>query len=125
MDPGSDQGGALPADTEGREDEERRRSAAQELFRQLKELPMLVLGALVIAVVVKTFLAQAFYIPSGSMTPTLAIGDRVLVEKVSYLVREPRPGHVVVFAQRNGLRLSPDVPWHEDVRNFVDRKSVV
>ncbi len=49
----------------------------------LRELPGLIVLALVLAFLIKTFLVQAFYIPSGSMIPTLEIGDRVLVEKVS------------------------------------------
>ena len=61
----------------------------------------LVIVALLLAFLIKTFLVQAFYIPSGSMIPTLAVGDRVLVEKISYRVRDPERGEVVVF-QRPG-----------------------
>ena len=64
----------------------------------LWELPILILVALVVAVVIKTFLLQAFFIPSGSMIPTLEISDRVLVNKLSYaLGGEPERGDVVVF----------------------------
>ena len=62
-----------------------------------QEFPVLVAAALLLALVLKAFAVQAFYIPSGSMIPTLEIGDRVLVEKLSYHFREPRPGDVVVF----------------------------
>jgi signal peptidase I len=65
----------------------------------IAELPMLVLAALVLAFLIKTFLVQAFYIPSGSMIPTLEIGDRVLVEKVTYRFREPQRGEVIVFSR--------------------------
>lgn len=58
---------------------------------------VLVIGALALAFVVKAVLAQAFYIPSGSMIPTLQIGDRVIVEKLSYRFGEPDRGDVVVF----------------------------
>ncbi|NIA24877.1 MAG: signal peptidase I [Gammaproteobacteria bacterium] len=61
------------------------------------ELPILVLIALVVAVVIKSFLIQAFFIPSGSMRHTLEIGDRVLVNKLSYIWSEPARGDVVVF----------------------------
>ena len=54
-------------------------------------------GALVIAVVIKTFLFQAFYIPSDSMEPTLKVGDRVLVNKLSYRVHDVNHGDIVVF----------------------------
>lgn len=58
---------------------------------------VLIVGALVVAFAVKALLAQAFYIPSGSMIPTLQIGDRVIVEKVSFRFGEPQRGDVVVF----------------------------
>ena len=56
-----------------------------------------VVGALVVALVVKTFLFQAFYIPSASMEPTLEKGDRVLVNKVSYDLHDVNRGDVIVF----------------------------
>ena len=70
------------------------------------ELPLLIIAALVLAFVIKTFLVQAFYIPSGSMIPTLDIGDRVLVEKVTYRFREPERGEVIVFS-RPGVERGP------------------
>ncbi|MDQ3897520.1 MAG: signal peptidase I [Actinomycetota bacterium] len=54
-------------------------------------------GALLIAFVIKTFLLQAFYIPSLSMDPTLKINDRVLVNKLSYDLHPVHRGDVVVF----------------------------
>ncbi|MBI2997881.1 MAG: signal peptidase I [Deltaproteobacteria bacterium] len=65
--------------------------------------------ALLLALFIRTFIVQAFKIPSGSMIPTLQIGDHILVNKLSYGVRipfwghylwqyrEPRPGDVIVF----------------------------
>ena len=64
----------------------------------LSELPVLVIVAFVLALVLKTFLVQAFYIPSSSMEPTLQVGDRVLVNKLSHAFREPRRGEIVVFS---------------------------
>ena len=61
------------------------------------ELPILLLVAVIVAVLVRTFLVQTFYIPSGSMENTLLINDRVLVNKMVYRFREPRRGEVVVF----------------------------
>jgi signal peptidase I len=46
---------------------------------------------------VRTFLVQAFFIPSGSMEPRLLVGDRVLVNKIVYDVRQPERGEIVVF----------------------------
>ncbi|MBB6173052.1 signal peptidase I [Nocardiopsis mwathae] len=62
-----------------------------------KELPILIVIALVLAFVIKTWVVQAFYIPSKSMEPTLLVGDRVLVNKLVYQVRDIERGDVVVF----------------------------
>jgi len=59
-------------------------------------------GALIVALVIKTFLIQAFYIPSGSMETTLEIGDRVLVNKLSYRVHDVNRGDLVVFEAHEG-----------------------
>jgi signal peptidase I len=53
--------------------------------------------AILVAVVVRTFVAQAFYIPSRSMTPQLEVDDRVVVSKLAYRLHGPRRGDVVVF----------------------------
>jgi signal peptidase I len=89
------------------------------LLGYLAELPILILLAFVIAIVIKTFLLQAFYIPSGSMIPTLHVGDRVLVEKVSYRLHDPGRGDVVVFANDVFGARPADVPWYDDAKNFV------
>jgi signal peptidase I len=62
-----------------------------------RELPVLIVVALVLALIVKSFLVQAFYIPSGSMQNTLAINDRVLINKVVYHLRPIHRGDIVVF----------------------------
>jgi signal peptidase I len=97
----------------------RRREAKKERRRQRRqnrsfwrELPVLILVALVVAVVIKTFFFQAFYIPSGSMIPTLEINDRVLVNKLSYRFGAVERGDILVF----------DSPEAIDVdRSFVER----
>ncbi len=63
--------------------------------------PFLILVAIVVAIVVKTFLVQAFYIPSASMEPTLDIGDRVFVNKVAYHLGDVERGDVIVFSNPN------------------------
>jgi signal peptidase I len=90
----------------------------RNLVKHLTELPMLVLIAFAIAILIKTFLVQAFYIPSASMNPTLVKNDRVLVEKISYLLHDPRRGDVVVF-EKSVFGQSQDVPWHQDAQNFM------
>src|SRR5215475_1518592 len=77
-----------------------------------RELPVLLLIALVLAVLIKTFLVQAFFIPSSSMEKTLhgcpgCSGDRVLVNKLTYRFRDPRPGEIVVF--RGPASWAPEV----------------
>jgi signal peptidase I len=62
-----------------------------------KELPLLIIVALVVAVVIKTFLVQAFFIPSASMHDTLLEGDRVMVNKLAFRFGEPGHGDVIVF----------------------------
>jgi signal peptidase I len=62
-----------------------------------QELPLLLVVAFCLAVLIRTFLFQAFFIPSGSMENTLMIGDRVLVNKVVYDTRQPARGDIVVF----------------------------
>ena len=76
------------------------------------ELPALVLFAMLIAILVKTFVIQPFYIPSASMEKTLAgspeLGhDRILVNKVIYDLRDPHPGDIVVFHAPAGWNEAP------------------
>lgn len=66
------------------------------------ELLKLVAVALLIAFVIKGVALQAFYIPSESMLQTLQVGDRVLVEKITFRYREPQRGEIIVF-RRPGL----------------------
>ncbi|NCO65577.1 signal peptidase I [Candidatus Aquicultor secundus] len=76
----------------------------------LKELPVLVITAVIIAFVIKWLVVQPFYIPSGSMEPTLVPGDRVLVSKFIYRFVQPKPGDIIVFIAPNG-----------DGRDFIKR----
>ena len=66
-------------------------------WRLLGEWTAVVLVALGLAVVVRAEVAQMFFIPSGSMLPTLQIGDRIVVDKLSYRVGSPHRGDIVVF----------------------------
>ena len=63
----------------------------------LREFPVLIISALVLSMIVKTFLVQFFYIPSGSMENTLQINDRVGVNKFGALFSDIKRGEVVVF----------------------------
>lgn len=79
------------------------------------ELPILAVIAIVIALVLRTFLLETFVIPSGSMENTLALQDKVLVNKVVYHTRDPRRGEVIVF-------VAPD-SWREpgDSKDYIKR----
>lgn len=70
--------------------------------RSVVEWILVVVGAVVVALLIKTFVIQAFYIPSESMKPTLEIGDRVLVNKLSYHLHDVNRGDVVVFERPDG-----------------------
>lgn len=75
----------------------RRREPRSGSSSFLRELPVLLLIAFVLAFLLRTFVLQVFYIPSSSMEPTLRIDDRMVVEKLTYRFREPVRGEVVVF----------------------------
>ena len=73
------------------------------ILRFMGELPGLVIMALILAILIKTFLFQAFFIPSASMEPTLhgcdgCSGDRVLVTKIPYYFGDPKRGDIIVFS---------------------------
>ncbi len=65
--------------------------------RFLVESALLVLTAVVLAVVLRATVAEAFRIPSASMEPQLDVGDRVVVSRLAYRLHDPRRGDVVVF----------------------------
>ena len=105
LDPGGVDTTAPPSESQTVEDlarsEPGRRSKRSDKSRRTRrtiiEWAILIGSALVIALVIKTFLFQAFYIPSESMKPTLNVGDRVLVNKLSYRVHDVNRGDIVVF----------------------------
>ena len=84
-----------------------------------RELPVLVVIAFAAALLIKTFLLQAFYIPSASMEPTLRAGDRVLVEKLSYRFGNPEQGDVVVFEKDVAVPVPEDGSFIEDIGDGI------
>lgn len=92
--PGPTIGGSLEGvEATGVRRARRKRSATRNTIEWI----LVLVGALVVALVVKTWLFQAFYIPSSSMEPTLQIGDRVLVNKISYDLGDVDRGDIIVF----------------------------
>ncbi len=87
----------------GNDESDRRSRRSEKKQRSFwRELPILVLVALVLSFLLQTFVARVYLIPSESMEPTLhgcngCTGDRIVVEKVSYRFGDPQPGDVVVF----------------------------
>jgi signal peptidase I len=82
----------------------------------LREFPILVVVALAVSIVIKTFLVQFFFIPSGSMENTLQVNDRVAVNKVPFIGKSINRGDVVVF--RDPDNWLPE-PYAEDQNQYL------
>lgn len=82
--------------------------------RQTIEWLALVAGAIVLALVIRGTLFQAFYIPSASMAPTLEVNDRILVNKASYKLHDIHRGDIVVFS-------APPAEVTENIKDLVKR----
>jgi signal peptidase I len=114
-DESADSGGASPAERAGSgradpagrdgsgragprgQDDEATAKVRRRRWPLWSELPLLIVIALVIALVIKTYVLQAFFIPSASMENTLEIGDKIVVNKVVYHLRSIQPGDIIVF----------------------------
>ena len=88
--------------------------------RFLRELPGVLVLALVLAVLLKTFLVQAFFIPSPSMIPTLEVDDRVLVSKIAYRFSDPVRGDVIVFDSPFVTQNRPESFGQKVMRNVLE-----
>jgi signal peptidase I len=111
-DPGpasTDLAGAEPAGTGPR----RRRR-----WRSLTETVIIVLAAALVAVLLRTYACQSFYVPSASMVPTLAMYDRILVQKAFFTWRDVREGDIVVFTHPP-LDQCPGVPAGDLVKRVI------
>jgi len=79
---------------------------AQHAWAFVKELTGVVIGAVIVASLLRAFVGQIFLIPSSSMEQTLRVDDRVVVEKITRIQR----GEVVVFADPGGWLTGPAAP---------------
>jgi signal peptidase I len=113
--PGQDGDGAKPGDGPRKDAGPRGKRRRRRSF--WRELPVLIVVALVLALVIKTYAIQAFFIPSASMENTLEIGDRVLINKLVYDFRGIHRGDIVVF-DGNG---SWDFNQPPDNSNLISR----
>jgi signal peptidase I len=89
---------------------------ARERRRAARDWIILVVVALLVAVVVRQFVFQLFYIPSESMVPQLEVGDQVFVNKLAYDLGDPERGDLVVFEKPDDWQ---DVPVDDLVKRIV------
>lgn len=89
--------------------------------------------AVILAVIIRLFIFEPFYIPSKSMEPTLLVGDRIIVSKVNYLFNEPKRGDIIVFKfpldpsrdfVKRMIAKGGDTVMIKDSRLFVNGKQV-
>ncbi len=106
--------GPPPIDQAQNEGAEKDRKKPRSSLRSAIEWVVVIGGAILVALVVKTFLFQAFYIPSPSMSPTLVQNDRVLVNKLAYHFHDVHRGDVVVFER-------PPTEPTEDIKDLIKR----
>jgi signal peptidase I len=91
---------------------------ARSRVRTTIEWLLVIGGALLVALLVRTFFIQAFWIPSDSMEPTLHKGDRVLVNKLSYKLHDVHRGDVIVFKRPEAAKsANPD----DDIEDLIKR----
>jgi signal peptidase I len=88
----------------------------------LRELPFLLLIAFLLALLIKAFLVQAFFIPSESMENTLKVKDRVLVNKLVYRFRDIHRGEIVVFKGPEGWQSEVSIPPPANALDSFRRK---
>ena len=113
--PDGPDGPEAPGSSDGTPRHRRGRRKPRSSVRSAVEWAAVIVGALVVALVVKTFLFQAFYIPSASMEPTLRKGDRVLVNKLSYDLHDIHRGDIVVF------ELPPEKVGPDGIKDLIKR----
>jgi len=106
----------VPPSPEPARRRERRRKARAErpkvtFWEGVREVIIILVLAAIVAVLIQSFFFKAFIIPSSSMSPTLQIGDRVMVDRVTYYFRKPRRGDIVVW------RYPPDDPRSLNTNN--------
>jgi signal peptidase I len=83
------------------------------------DIPLTVVIAVSVVLFITTFIVKPFSIPSGSMEETLAIGDRVLVDKMTYRFRDVQRGDVVVFDGTDSFVPARDVPSRDPITGAV------
>lgn len=88
--------------------------------RVAREYAILAIAAIVLASLVRAFLGQAYWIPSPSMYPTLKVGDRVIVSRLSYHLGDPDRGDIVVFQNPDYVDTGRKDPVSRGLRNLLE-----
>lgn len=88
-----------------------------DFWQQVRENGLTLIIAIVLAVIIRIFIAEPRYIPSDSMFPTLQQGDRLVIEKVSYYFHSPKRGAIVVFQPPSQLQMQ----GYEQNQAFIKR----
>ncbi|MGF1480696.1 MAG: signal peptidase I [Cyanophyceae cyanobacterium] len=98
---------------------EQEQAQSPNWWRQIWENLQIVVVALAIAFLIRAFIAEPRYIPSDSMLPTLEVGDRLVVEKVSYYFQAPQPGDIVVFSPPPQLQMQGYEPSQAFIKRVI------
>lgn len=89
------------------------------IWQQVRENLQIIAIALALAILIRTFVAEPRYIPSDSMLPTLEVGDRLVVEKISYHFRSPTNGEIIVFNPPPQLQIQGYAPDQAFIKRIV------
>lgn len=111
---GDESSEAGPPSAQGKSSKSSKKKPKKKAISFWLELPLLFVIALAVAVLIKAFAFQVFRIPSASMSPTLQIGDRVVVNKLTYSPESLHRGDIIVF-------VDPAQRGHVDDRNFFGK----
>ncbi|MGI6220867.1 MAG: signal peptidase I [Coriobacteriales bacterium] len=71
---------------------------ASKLVRGVVEIVIIIIAALIISAVVRAFVVETYEVPTGSMEPTIEVGDRILSQRIAYYKGTPQPGDIVTFS---------------------------
>jgi signal peptidase I len=82
--------------------------SSDKVWSGLKELVVLLVVAFILAMGIRTAIAEVRYVPSGSMEPTIEIGDRLLTIKALYHFKQPERGDIVIFDVPEEAKMEPD-----------------
>jgi signal peptidase I len=117
----TDEDAETPADEEragrGKHSKKGKHKQPRSLRRTILEWVGVIGGGVIIALIIEAFLVQAFWIPSPSMVPTLNVGDRVLVNKLSYRLHDVHRGDVIVFERPPGASRGGE----DEIKDLIKR----